>query len=191
MAFVKELIGGFLIIVVAGIIGIAQNTVRDDSIALVPKASHAVAKGAQTELVDTNEVKRTNTDNAISGEAQGDWPTDAELAAGELGTDRLRSLMDTGNITIVDARSEAEFEAGRIAGSVNIPYDDLIDHYERLKTTIPLDAVIVCYCESVTCDQSKNLAKELEFMGYENVLVYKGGWQEWDAAGYPTERTSE
>jgi len=119
--------------------------------------------------------------------ARGLRPTEEELASGEIGVERLHELMESGNIIVVDARSGAEFEAGRIPGSVNISYDDLIDHYDQLKNTIPLDAIIVCYCESVTCDQSENLAKELGFMGYTNVLVYKGGWQEWEAAGYPVD----
>ena len=192
MQFVKELVGGTLIIVVSGLIGIAQNAVREDSVSLIPSASRALAKRETPvqppvgkEVTPTEELTATAADAAANG------PTEAELDSGKLEMDRVRVLMESGNIILVDARSGAEYEAGHITGAVNIPYDELLDNYERLKTAIPADAVVVCYCEGPTCDQSENLAKELTFMGYTNVLVYKGGWQEWEAAGYPVERSSE
>jgi rhodanese-related sulfurtransferase len=43
--------------------------------------------------------------------------------------------------------------------------------------------VVVCYCQSDTCEDSENLAREMKFMGYKNVLRYKGGWDEWSSAG--------
>ena len=66
-----------------------------------------------------------------------------------------------------------------------------VDYYDQLKSTIPLDALIVCYCESVTCDNSENLVRELGLMGYTNVLVYRGGWEEWVAAGNPVDGTPD
>lgn len=186
MGFIKEILGGILIIVVAGLIGLAQNMVRDDSITLVPGAARAVA--ADTPASQPKE-KESVTLPATEG-TDDPWPTDAELASGQVNKDRLRALLAAGNVTLIDARSPAEFEAGSIAGAINVPYEELIDHYENLKATLPLDAMIVCYCQSVTCDQSENLAKELRFMGYANVLVYKGGWDEWETTGYPVETSS-
>lgn len=194
MQFVREIIGGVLIIAVSGLIGIAQNTVREDSLALVPKASHAeTKKSAAPQVIVTDNVNTSNHANghaASREETASGGPTEAELATGELTMDRLRFFMESGDAIVVDARSVAEYDAGRIAGAVNIPYDELIDYYEKLKSTLPLDALIVCYCESVTCDNSENLAKELGFMGYSNVFVYRGGWQEWEAAGHPVEKPS-
>jgi rhodanese-related sulfurtransferase len=190
MGLLREIVGGMLIIAVAGLIGIAQNTVRDDSITLVPKAARAVAK---TSMTPQPSVETSVTDDGPTGageETTSGWPSEAELLSGELNMGRLRTLMDSENIVLVDARSVVEYAAGRIAGAINIPYDDLIDHYEQLKAKLALDATIVCYCQSVTCDQSESLAKELRFMGYTNVLVYRGGWEEWESAGYPVEGTS-
>ncbi|UCH84386.1 MAG: rhodanese-like domain-containing protein [Candidatus Latescibacterota bacterium] len=192
MQFAKELIGGVLIIIAAGFIGIAQNAVRDDSVSLVPSASRGLAtRDAQSQPVAEKEVANQPDPPATVADAMPGGPTSAELSSGELDMNRVRSLLETGDIVLVDARSGAEYEAGHITGAVNIPYDELLDYYDQLKSTIPADAVVVCYCESVTCDQSENLAKELAFMGYTNVLVYKGGWQEWETAGYPVERSSE
>jgi rhodanese-related sulfurtransferase len=191
MHIVKELVGGILIIIVAGLIGIAQNTVRDDSLALVPTTSRAATKkfqGSQSIVKkDVNESASPSDDITSAEGMTTDWPTEAELASGELTMDRLLSFLEVENVIVVDARSDAEYQAGRITGAVNIPYDQLVDYYDQLKSTIPLDALIVCYCESVTCDNSENLAKELGFMGYINVLVYRGGWEEWEAAGNPVD----
>ncbi|MEJ2719668.1 MAG: rhodanese-like domain-containing protein [bacterium] len=186
MGFIKEILGGAIIIAIAGLIGLAQNMVRDDSITLVPTAARAVVTDTLTPQAEVKPSLATPT-----GEGMDDpWPTDAELASGEVTKDRLRTLMAAGSVTVIDARSPAEYEAGSIAGAINVPYDKLPDHYEDLKAKLPLDAIIVCYCQSVTCDQSENLAKELSFMGYANVLIYKGGWEEWETTGYPVKTPS-
>lgn len=186
MTFLRQILGGLVIIAVSGLIGIAQNTVRDDSIALVPTAARAIAQkesGGQPGI-----PKSTASD--VDAESPSGWPTDEEFRSGEITAERFRELRAMADVIVIDARSPAEYESGRIAGAINVPYDELIEYYDYLKATVPLGALVVCYCESVTCDQSENLAKELALMGYANVLVYRGGWQEWNTTGYPVEGTS-
>jgi rhodanese-related sulfurtransferase len=115
--------------------------------------------------------------------------TDEELTSGLVTRERLRTLLKSGGIILIDARSKSEFLAGHIAGAVNIPYDEFVDYFETLQARVPRDAVVVCYCESVTCDESENLSTELKLMGYETVLVYKGGWQEWEQEEQNTSET--
>jgi rhodanese-related sulfurtransferase len=194
MSYVRELLAGLLIIVASGLIGVAQNAARDDSIPLVPRSSRELVQNkpvTEPSLGPKLDSSESTVDESLAATETDspDWPTEAELSSGELSKERLRVLMETGNIIIIDARSATEFGAGHIAGAINIPYDDLVDQYNRLRERVPLDAVVVCYCESVTCDESENLARELGFMGYSNVLIYKGGWQEWETTGLPTEET--
>ncbi len=104
--------------------------------------------------------------------------------------ERLRELLEGGGIVVIDARAAGEYETGHIAGAINVPYEGLAEHYDRLSQKVPLDATVVCYCRSVTCDDSENLAREMKFMGYRNVVTYKGGWDEWSQAGYPAESSN-
>ena len=208
MNLLKDLAGGVLVILAAGLIGIAQNAARDDSIPLIPKAANAVTvktgtldKTTQDKTTSNNAAEDVTNEPAYTGgkslptpakaiETDSPVPTDLEIAHCEVSMGRLNNLLHSGFIILLDARSHEEYDAGHIAGAVSFPYDELLGHYDELRETIPINGDVVIYCESVTCDQSENLATELKLMGYGRVVIYKGGWQEWDAAGLPIE-TSE
>lgn len=48
---------------------------------------------------------------------------------------------------------------------------------------------IVCYCEGLTCESSSRVGNDLAAWGYPKVLLMFSGWEEWQAAGYPVERS--
>ena len=86
---------------------------------------------------------------------------------------------------IIDARTAHEYAEGHIPGALNVPYDEFVDYYADLIDRVPMDATVIAYCKSVTCDLSDLLAQELKLAGYERVLLYRGGWDEWTEAGFP------
>jgi rhodanese-related sulfurtransferase len=197
MSFVKNLLGGILVAFVAAAIAVAQNAVRKDGIPLVP--------GVKTGVVGKQEVPAPGGDvHARSGVSDRGPATDAaavappvgkntspilpseeERASGLISGERIKELLQTGGIVLMDARPTGEYEAGHIPGAISVPYERFSDYYAALSKTVSYDATIVCYCQGITCDDSENLARELKFMGYANVLVYKGGWDEWSKAGDP------
>jgi len=188
MAFVKNLMGGILIIFAAGIIAIAQNAVRDDGIPLIPKSAARVSENPYTAAaVPEDRTPATGTGPGSSDVSSQELLTDEELARGEVSKERLKELLEAGRIVLIDARAAEEYEAGHIASAISFPYEDLAERHGELTRSVPSDAMVVCYCRSVTCDDSENLARELKFMGYEHVVTYKGGWDEWSQAGYPAE----
>lgn len=191
MRLIKDLLGGVLIITVAGAVAIAQNAARKDGIPLLPRASSVGKPEVPSAIASPSDSTASST--ALGNPTS--VPTEDELSAGLITADRLRALMagaaDRSSLVVVDARLPAEYEAGHIAGAVNIPYEQLPRYYERISEMVPYGAVVICYCQSVTCDDSENLARELKFMGYRDVLLYKGGWDEWSAAGYPSAATDE
>jgi len=82
------------------------------------------------------------------------------------------------NIPIIDARSQAEFEFGHIAGAINIPYKsgniaNLIEQH-GLK-----NKPLIVYCSSARCNVASIIANKLQNLGCENVKIYTGGWEEW------------
>ena len=197
MRFLKNLAGGAIIIAIATVIGVAQNSARSTPGTLFPKVTKKVARKTDTPAPAEKSSARSPA-AASSGEANEGRTADEarvssgpitanEYAAGELGKDRLRALLETGAIVLIDARSAHEFEEGHLPGAINIPYDNFVDYYNDLVDLVPMDADVVAYCRSVTCDLSDNLAQELQLAGYEKVLVYRGGWQEWTEAAYPTD----
>ena len=192
MNVVRDLTGGFLVIVAAGVVAIAQNAARDDGIPLIPKAAETVSGNPYTpESPSADNPNATAGRESVGGRSEpraglsSTVLTAQELASGVVSKDRLSELLAAGSVVLVDARLPGEYGAGHIEGAINIPYEKLPEYYEKLTATVPLDAAIVCYCRSVTCDDSANFARELEFLGYKNVILYKGGWDEWSQTADP------
>ncbi|MEE9271280.1 MAG: rhodanese-like domain-containing protein [Candidatus Krumholzibacteria bacterium] len=201
MGFLKSLVGGLVIMVIATGLGVLQNSVRSKPLTLFPKVPKKVAQKATspaTTAEDPVPAASAHSETALNEEpgsvataapAEAEPITADEYASGELTRERLLALLETGTITLLDARSEHEFEEGHLPGAINIPYDNFVDYYSDLENLVPLDADVITYCKSVTCDLSDNLAQELQLAGYEKVLVYRGGWLEWTEADLPVEGT--
>jgi rhodanese-related sulfurtransferase len=110
------------------------------------------------------------------------------LPDGFLGTkaDKVKEALASATPpTVIDLRTAAERESGGyIAGSVNIPVEELFTSLDKLPAK---DAAIILYCGS---GQRGSLAIEgLRLLGYTNVLNMGGGFGAWKAAGYAYEGT--
>lgn len=82
-----------------------------------------------------------------------------------------------GGFTLIDSRPLARFQEGTIPGSINLPYPQFDKFLDRL----PKDksALLVFYCQGITCMMSPSSLRRAEAMGYSNVKVYREGWPEW------------
>ncbi len=85
---------------------------------------------------------------------------------------------------LVDVREQSEWAAGHAAGATYIGKGVI----ERdIEGTIPdKDAEIILYCGGGY--RSVIAADSLQRLGYTNVSSMMGGWREWSASGFPTER---
>ena len=155
----NALIGGTAVIIVAGIIGVAQNAVRSNPVKLVQK------------------VATTKADHSAEAPALGE---------GEIALEEMQARFDSGLSILLDARSPAEYAESHIPGAINIPYDRLAEYMETLTYEATPDQPVVCYCKGPSCDLSHLLATELRLMGYEDVVVFKAGWEGWLEAGLET-----
>ena len=99
--------------------------------------------------------------------------------------EELKAKMDRGEkFVLVDALSAKHYESSHLPGATNLPYE-FVDEAE---TVLPdKDAEIVVYCMNPDCEASTEEARELEEMGYRNVLHYAEGKQGWLRAGLPVE----
>ena len=83
---------------------------------------------------------------------------------------------------ILDARRTKVFEEGHIAGAKSFPvWESDIDARvtalvgEGRDGSIP----VVLYCSGGDCEDSHMLAQKLFGAGFNNLLVYSGGWPDW------------
>lgn len=176
--FIRNIVGGIAIIVLAAGLGVAHNAVRGQSMPLIQRVA-PVSTARQVDGEHQTESAR--------GEVEAATLSQQEIPEGSVTVERVKTLMDNGNAYIVDARSPEAFADGHIPGAINIPYDRLPQYYDGLTELVPIDATVVCYCWSITCDFSDQLATELKILGYTDVVVFTGGWEDWLNAGYDTE----
>jgi rhodanese-related sulfurtransferase len=185
--FIGQLCGGAALIVVSLLIGIAYNTFISNKVQLLPAIGQAETVNAA--LSDTAATPDNNaTTPAVA--ATPDTQVAPVLPKGVqafVPLEKAKALFDGKTALFIDARGEDAFEEGHIPGAMNVPYDQLVDYYESLTASVATDRLIVVYCWSKTCDFSDSLASELVLMGYTNIVIFRGGWEEWQAAGFPTE----
>jgi rhodanese-related sulfurtransferase len=166
-----------VIVATAAVIGVLHNAVRGGSVPLIQ----------DVERVSTVQHGNGGDGPEQTGEINIGQPL--ELPEGAVTVEQVKAMIDNGSAYIIDARAPGPFAEGHIAGAINIPYDRLPEYYDRLTAEVPTDATVVCYCWSPTCDFSDQLATELKIMGYTEVVVFLGGWEHWQQAGYPAEGT--
>ncbi len=85
-----------------------------------------------------------------------------------------------GSVFVLDVRELDEYEAGHIAGAVNIPLRTLAQNLHLLP---PQDTPMVVYCAIGHRGGVATLA--LNLLGYENAVSLRGGINAWKAADGP------
>ncbi|HVR42593.1 MAG TPA: rhodanese-like domain-containing protein [Thermoanaerobaculia bacterium] len=119
-----------------------------------------------------------------------DFPTTPSHPAVEITSEQARALYQL-RAPFIDARRTQVYEQGHIAGALSMPVwesdvdERVVGFYEEGH---PGEAPIVVYCSGGACEDSHMLAQKLWGLGYNNVLVYKDGWPDWQAHGMPVER---
>ncbi len=92
----------------------------------------------------------------------------------------MARLLDTPGVAIVDARFPSDFNAGHLKGAINIPVDSSQGECQEALAAVPRDSRIVVYSHSNGCAFGDKVAQELISLGYHNILLYRGGWIDWE-----------
>lgn len=93
------------------------------------------------------------------------------------------------SLYVINVLDKEDYNDCRIAGSKNVPFDQVKDFAKNLDKNVE----IVVYCANYMCSASGSTAKELKQMGFQNVWAYEGGTAEWYQLGlkesgkYPVE----
>ncbi len=101
-----------------------------------------------------------------------------------VGTDQLKTMFDKKQtFTLIDARTKQEYKNAHIFKAVNVPDKKLQENLSLL----PADknALLIIYCNGVKCGKSNRLAKQLEPLGYHNIMIYSEGMPVWEERNLP------
>lgn len=97
--------------------------------------------------------------------------------------EKAQKLYNEKSAIFLDARGMKLYKKGTIMGAMSFPTGD----YSKLKKFLPADknVAIVTFCNGFACEKSDVLAEKLQNDAFTNILVYKGGYPEWEAKKSP------
>ncbi len=87
-----------------------------------------------------------------------------------------------GNFALIDSRPLPRFQQGTIPGAINVPYPA----WDKVVNRLPADrnALLVFFCQGVTCQMSPLSQRKAIALGYKNTKVYHEGVPEWQSRDY-------
>ncbi|HEX6049303.1 MAG TPA: metalloregulator ArsR/SmtB family transcription factor [Gemmatimonadaceae bacterium] len=98
----------------------------------------------------------------------------------------LEKLMRDGQVTVIDVRPRAEFDAGHIPGALSLPVPELA----RLARSLPRRKEVVAYCRGPYCVYSLEAVTLLRKEGFRARRTDEG-LPEWRSRGLPVARGAE
>lgn len=91
------------------------------------------------------------------------------------------NLIETGDVFVLDVRTQSEYNNGHLENSYLIPVSELEGRLDE----VPSDTVILVYCRSGR--RSVTASNILLEAGYCDVYNMEAGFNAWRSAGYPYE----
>jgi rhodanese-related sulfurtransferase len=131
-----------------------------------------------------------NTLRTVGIEFFSEWSSEARLTTDQgenmvITLEEARDLCNTRKAVFVDARSSNAYREGHILCARNLPLNELDRHIDSFMSEVPLEQVIIAYCDGEGCFLGVEMAKELYFRGYDNAKVLLNGLTRWAKAGLP------
>jgi rhodanese-related sulfurtransferase len=104
---------------------------------------------------------------------------------------QVKDLFDRKEAVFVDARESSTFSLGHIAQAASLPLADLDSSLPGFQKKVPYNSTLVLYCSGYGCHDSKDLGEKLLKKGYQQILIFEGGYPEWKDAGFPIEGANQ
>lgn len=119
-----------------------------------------------------------------SCQAPGDAATDEILFISQ---ESARELAHAPGVTFVDCRSEDEFAAGHVSGSLHVE-PAMAAAPAPLLQALAGASTVITYCDAdQQCERSLRVASMLRKAGLRDVRVLEGGMPAWLERGFPAE----
>lgn len=157
-----------------------------------PATSAAAATGDASPPPQTgaSTLPQTGAIGAVGPDLARAFPPHPDKAAVEISpADVLRLYRE--KMLFLDARRTAVYGDGHITGARNFPVweSDIDDRVKKLfEEGLDQRAPVVAYCSGGNCEDSHMLAEKLYKVGFDNVLIYKDGFPDWQKRGLPVSK---
>jgi rhodanese-related sulfurtransferase len=84
-------------------------------------------------------------------------------------------------IPLFDARYVRDYSRGTIADAKSMPINSSLTERQDILGALPKSQRMIVFCQSSGCGYADEVAQFLKFNGYENVVIYRGGYREWNS----------
>jgi rhodanese-related sulfurtransferase len=126
--------------------------------------------------------------NPASAPSARAFPPHPEKPWVEVSGEDVVALHRSGDVPFLDARRTSVYREGHIPGARPFSiWESDVD--EKIKTFFAEghdpSTPIVVYCSGGECEDSHMLATKLHMAGFDNALVYKDGYPDWQKRGLP------
>jgi rhodanese-related sulfurtransferase len=104
----------------------------------------------------------------------------------EISGDDVAVLHQRGDVPFLDARRTSVYRDGHVSGArpFSVWESDIDDKVKAFfDEGHDSSGVIVVYCSGGDCEDSHTLAQKLYMAGFDDVLVYKDGFPDWEKRG--------
>jgi rhodanese-related sulfurtransferase len=176
-----------VILVLAGIAAAVSNALAGPERKLYWVGTYAAvsAPAAPAALTPSPVAAVTAASTTTGGR---DFPPHPNTAWVEITGDDVAALHSRGDVLILDARRTSVYRAGHIAGARSIAIWEA-DADDKVKALFAegrdQSAPVVIYCSGGDCEDSHMLSEKLYKVGFDNVLVYKDGFPDWQKRKLP------
>lgn len=174
----------------AAALALATGTVAAENLRIIDETTEFVVTKANGKQVT---ITRTMTPCAKNkGWIQVMEPEPGVTVVGEI--EILNALNDR-DALVIDMRSQEEYLAKTIPGSVGIPYTEVATRLDELGCEKSADAwkcaapkKVYAFCNGPVCPQSPMAIHAMVREGFpaDHIFYYRGGMLDWDALGFTT-----
>ncbi|PYI84236.1 MAG: rhodanese-like domain-containing protein [Verrucomicrobia bacterium] len=102
----------------------------------------------------------------------------------DVGPDQFDKLRKEKNTVVLDVRTKKEFEAGHIAGAVNIDWN--ASDFEKKAAALDKNKIYLVHCQGGV--RSSKACDKLGTLKFPKLFNLEGGLKAWEKAGKPVEK---
>jgi predicted sulfurtransferase len=168
----KDLLGFWLLASVSGATALLINQFRDRPISLIYASKKERIEQSVARVAETN-APHPVSDNKPH----------------VIGLREFRKIVEGRKGIVLDARPEIFHRLGHVPGALSLSREEFEKDYAKHKTLLETNKsqAIAVYCSDSGCEDSGMVAEALVRIGYQQVMVFKGGWGEWSGQKLPQE----
>ncbi len=166
----RDLIGVLILIIISLMVGIIFNEFQRSPITLLYIAPQSRLNEIVAQMGEPIATKR--------------------LSIREVDLPEMERINKDHTYVILDARPAIFYAINHIPNSLSLPRENFAIRYSALRNTLIhyQNRNLVVYCSDHDCNDGEMVAEALEKLGYQNVVLFRGGWLKWTRADQPVEQ---